>query len=169
MCSQDEDYYPSVSFLARLGYTVIGIDYPLSPHSRFPAALVSVLKGIQHAKKKYLPSKDMDCFLLGDSAGANLALLAALMMSNSGALEQFAETLQSETAADVKNLDLPRADGVISIYGMMEQTTCRDSPKTPTGMRVVNAGTTISHNIPFFPLYERTHWYKILLKRSYWF
>jgi acetyl esterase/lipase len=25
MCSQDEDYYPSVSFLARLGYTVIGV------------------------------------------------------------------------------------------------------------------------------------------------
>jgi acetyl esterase/lipase len=117
MCSQDEDYYPALSFLARLGYTVIGVDYPLSPQSRFPDALVAVLQAIHHATMTFLPSQDMECFVLGDSAGANLALLAALLISNDKALQLFASTLDKKDSIDVQKLVLPRIDGVLSIYG----------------------------------------------------
>jgi hypothetical protein len=69
----------------------------------------------------FLPSEDMECFVLGDSAGANFALLAALLISNGKALQLFASTLDKEDSIDVQKLVLPRIDGILSIYG-----ECRD-------------------------------------------
>jgi hypothetical protein len=76
---------------------------------------------MHHARTTFLPSEDMECFVLGDSAGANLALLAALLISNGKALQLFASTLDKEDSIDVQKLVLPRIDGVLSIYG-----ECRD-------------------------------------------
>ncbi len=73
-------------YAAAAGVVVLAVDYPLSPEARYPMALCAVValvdwlrSGSQHA--------DIDAGRLaigGDSAGANLALAAALNLRDRG-------------------------------------------------------------------------------------
>jgi acetyl esterase len=66
---------------------VIGVDYPLSPEHRYPAALnqiVDLLAWLNEAGAETLGADLNRIALSGDSAGANLALAAALVLRDAG-------------------------------------------------------------------------------------
>ena len=70
--------------LAQKGFTVINMNYRLSPESRFPAQLEDIftaLMFIQERKERY--HCDMDhLFLVGDSAGAQLVSQVCALVTN---------------------------------------------------------------------------------------
>lgn len=70
----------------RAGVAVVGVDYALSPESRFPVALdqvVDVVHWLQYAGGDY--GIDTTRLALGgDSAGANLAVAAGLVLRDAG-------------------------------------------------------------------------------------
>ena len=75
-----ELYDASVAYLARSGYTVVGVDYPLAPLSRHPQPVMSVLAAVEHFVAH--EGSVGDLILMGDSAGANIALMAAAVLVN---------------------------------------------------------------------------------------
>jgi acetyl esterase len=73
-------------YAARAGIIVIGIDYSLSPEAKFPAALNEVVEAIRWIQRAGA-THGIDPQRLvvgGDSAGANLALAAALKLREGG-------------------------------------------------------------------------------------
>jgi acetyl esterase/lipase len=135
-CSMDECYYPSMSATARQGFIVIGIDYPTSPQARSPEALVCVLKAICHATASFKRDRPLSYHMIGDSAGANLVGLAAAVMRNGSLLEQLAKCSGDPT---LTAMEFPEIASVTSLYGMVDQVTCRDNPDHSLATRGVNA------------------------------
>jgi acetyl esterase len=73
-------------YAARAGIIVVGIDYSLSPEAKFPVALNEVVDATRWLQRAG-PRHGIDPARLavgGDSAGANLALAAALMVREGG-------------------------------------------------------------------------------------
>lgn len=73
-------------YAAATGAVVIGVDYPLSPEARFPAALecVAALPAWLAERKKDLDI-DLDRLAMGgDSAGANLSVAACMKWRDTG-------------------------------------------------------------------------------------
>lgn len=76
---------------ARAGVTVVGVDYALSPEARFPSALTQVVTTVRHltgaasAEDAELAIDPGRVAIGGDSAGANLAIAAALEWRAAGA------------------------------------------------------------------------------------
>lgn len=77
---------PLRQFVRESKISVLSIEYALSPEYKFPVAfeeIVSILKAV--IEKRSIEGFAIDSFALGgDSAGANLALGAALALRNSG-------------------------------------------------------------------------------------
>lgn len=73
-------------YAARMGVTVIGIDYALSPEARFPVALEQCVATLAHLFDNAANfNLDHDrLFISGDSAGANLSLAAAIALRDQG-------------------------------------------------------------------------------------
>ena len=69
----------SMTPLARAGFTVYSIDYPLAPDHKYPNAIISVLKSLAHLKSCYGVTA---INLLGDSAGGSLVSMAAGIIAN---------------------------------------------------------------------------------------
>lgn len=73
-------------YAARAGVTVLGVDYALAPEARFPVALqqvVGVLRWLTvHGSELGVDSRRL--VVAGDSAGANLALAASLVLRDAG-------------------------------------------------------------------------------------
>jgi len=71
---------------ARAGRTVIGVDYARAPEARYPVALEQAVAAFRWARSSAAElGIDADRIALGgDSAGANLALAAALMLRDAG-------------------------------------------------------------------------------------
>lgn len=75
-------------YAARTGFAVVGVDYALAPEARYPVALNQVLDVIDHLHRADARTYGIDPSRLaagGDSAGANLALAAALALRDRGA------------------------------------------------------------------------------------
>jgi len=74
-------------YAARSGMTVIGLDYPLSPEAKFPAALDQVVACVEWlAAHGRAIGIDGDRLAIGgDSAGGNLSLAAALALRDRSA------------------------------------------------------------------------------------
>jgi acetyl esterase len=73
-------------YAARAGIIVVGIDYSLSPEAKFPAALNEVVEALDWLRRAGA-AHGIDPKRLavgGDSAGANLALAAALKLREDG-------------------------------------------------------------------------------------
>jgi len=73
-------------YAARAGIIVVGIDYSLSPEAKFPAALNEVVEAMRWLQRAGA-AQGIDPKRLavgGDSAGANLALAAALELREGG-------------------------------------------------------------------------------------
>ncbi|GBG34597.1 Neutral cholesterol ester hydrolase 1 [Hondaea fermentalgiana] len=105
----------SVTPLARAGYDVYSIDYPLAPRHRFPAPLVSTLRALAWMR---MHEHHDEVLLMGDSAGGNLVTVAAAIVKNRNLLEELA---QESGALELLRLDFPEIVGVSSIYGIMDQ------------------------------------------------
>lgn len=93
-------------YAARAGVVVIGVDYPLSPETKFPVALEQIV-----ALVKWLTDgtalRDVDSGRMaigGDSAGANLAVATCLMLRDTGG-PQMKGMLLSYGAFDVHSSD----------------------------------------------------------------
>lgn len=71
---------------ARSGRVVVGVDYARSPEARFPVALEQTVAAWRwaHAQAATLGLRTAQIALAGDSAGANLALAAALVLREQG-------------------------------------------------------------------------------------
>ncbi len=73
-------------YAARAGVAVVGIDYSRAPEARFPRAVEEILDVTRwlHAHADSL-GLDADALLIGgDSAGANLSLVTALQLRDTG-------------------------------------------------------------------------------------
>jgi len=67
---------------------VMAVDYSLAPEFPYPVALEQTLAALEWLRQGGISGIDADCVLLaGDSAGANLALGAALHLRDSGRIE----------------------------------------------------------------------------------
>lgn len=76
-----------LEYAAKTGFAVIGLDYALAPEAPFPAAIyqcVAALSSIGHMADE-LRVDPGRIAIAGDSAGANLAVAAALAASECGA------------------------------------------------------------------------------------
>ncbi len=73
-------------YAARAGVAVVGVDYSLSPEAKFPTALeeiVAVVDAIRAGQAG--PGLDPTCMAIGgDSAGANMAVAANLLLKGQG-------------------------------------------------------------------------------------
>lgn len=70
--------------LAKRGFTVVNINYRLAPESKYPAPLEDISRAFSFLIKdgaKYMIDTD-NLFMLGDSAGAQLAFQYAVICSN---------------------------------------------------------------------------------------
>jgi len=129
ICTNIEFYDMSVTYLARQGYTVVGCDYPLAPLSRHPEPIFSILKAIHYIQATKEP--DTRYHLLGDSAGANIAMQVAALLSNHDLLRDFLATMRGGEALweGGSGSRIPRVHSVASIYGMMgEEATYEPGP-----------------------------------------
>src|SRR5579875_3167073 len=82
-------------YAARTGAIVLGVDYSLSPEARFPTALHEVAAVVDWVEQAG-PALGIDparVAIGGDSAGANLALAASLLLRDRGEGERIAAML----------------------------------------------------------------------------
>eukprot|EP00055_Hartaetosiga_balthica_P009067 m.35257 g.35257 ORF g.35257 m.35257 type:complete len:427 (+) comp6594_c0_seq2:233-1513(+) len=115
--------FHSITCFVRAGFTVFSCDYPLAPEDRFPAAIVSSLRALDWAKRR----KGVQvASLFGDSAGANLVMMATAMVCNRKLLEEFAQNLEDENERDeVLMFDFPKIESVASLYGLLDNDSWR--------------------------------------------
>jgi acetyl esterase/lipase len=140
VCTCREMYYCSMCFLARRGCVVYVADYPLAPQERHPLPLLSILRCLAHLKASRGAAA---VHLIGDSAGANLALLAAAVAATPSLRAQLVATLlgasgrcsgsggggaaaaaassAAAAAAEVAAMDFPKVHSACSIYGMLDR------------------------------------------------
>ena len=109
---------PSITPYARAGFPTYVIAYPLSPQSKFPVALRAVLLSIAHIQSLGFSR----VVIMGESAGGNLATMAAAVLSN----PRLADVLQEASPS----LDFSFCRGlrvsvlaVISLYGILDRTS----------------------------------------------
>jgi len=107
---------PSVTPWVRAGYTVWCMNYPLSPSSVFPEAVISVLRCMRWLKKEHGIAT---IALTGDSAGGNLATMAAALASNPLVLNKLVEEVEED-----RTKVFPEINGVVSMYGLLDRTSC---------------------------------------------
>lgn len=118
----------SITPFVRAGFTVYSIDYPLAPESKYPGPLVSVLRACTWVKWH---SECNHITLVGDSAGGNLATMAAAMMSNDHLLldlEKRAIVLEYPMyeTLPMTQWNLPTVQQVVSMYGVVDRTAWQE-------------------------------------------
>ena len=102
---------PSTTAFARAGYETWMMNYPLSPESRFPTALRSIFKAMTWL---YHERGIRKLVLAGDSAGGNLATMAAACLHHPRLMaEIFPENIPV----------FPRLIGVVSLYGILDRSS----------------------------------------------
>jgi acetyl esterase/lipase len=117
----------SITPFVRAGFTVYSIDYPLAPESKYPGPLISVIRACAWVKR-YSQSKTIT--LVGDSAGGNLATMAAALLSNSHLLNDMNKRIallnypMYETIP-ITEWNLPIVKQVVSMYGVVDQKAWR--------------------------------------------
>ena len=114
MMGSTDAYSHDLLFLAEAGYPVFNIEYPKAPDTPHPWILRSVFKALTFIRSTFPEAEAVH--LIGDSAGGNLAVMAALLMENPELLHPIDPAL---TPAD-----LPRVLSVTSLYGVHDRGTC---------------------------------------------
>jgi acetyl esterase len=73
-------------YAARAGLAVVGVDYALAPEAKYPVALTQVVAVVRHLAKhgSEFGVDPLRIAIGGDSAGANLAIAAALRLRDEG-------------------------------------------------------------------------------------
>jgi acetyl esterase/lipase len=114
MMGSTDAYSHDLQFLADAGYPVFNVEYPKAPETGHPWILRSVFKALAFVRETFPDVKAVH--LMGDSAGGNLAIMAALKTENPELLKAIAPTL--------KPANLPRVLSVTSLYGVYDRGTC---------------------------------------------
>jgi acetyl esterase/lipase len=104
----------SVAPLARAGFPVYSINYPLAPKQRFPDPLVAVIRSLSWLKTARKIEK---VIVIGDSAGGNLATMSVAMICNKPLLKE----LSDEVGENIVSWEFPVIVGVSSLYGILDQ------------------------------------------------
>lgn len=104
---------PYLKILAAQGFTVIGVNYPLAPRHRYPAAVVQANSALAYIRgqAEALRVDPERVFLAGDSAGAQIASQLAAAISDPG----YAKALGISPA-----LDRPALRGLILYCGVYD-------------------------------------------------
>jgi len=113
MMGTTSTYCHDLIFLADAGYPVFNIEYPKAPEHQHPTQLISIFKALAFIRAGF--SKPA-VHLMGDSAGGNLAVMAALLIQHPELLAVVDPTLSPE--------NLPEVLSVTSIYGVLDRKTC---------------------------------------------
>lgn len=121
-------YSHDLAFLAEAGHPVFSIGYPKAPEHQHPKILRSVFKALMFIRMNF-PQAERVHFM-GDSAGANLAVMAAVLISNPQLLAPIDPHMKPET--------LPSPASVTSIYGVLDRGTCL-SGAIPFGVTLLEA------------------------------
>ena len=112
--------------LARAGFKVFSVDYPLAPEDAFPSAPLSTIRALKHIKATSGVEKVV---LIGDSAGGGLVSLVAGLLANRHLLDQFGE----EAGEAVHTWDLPTVSHMVSCYGVLSREGYSDTVVESTG------------------------------------
>lgn len=104
----------SVTAFARHGMTVFSLEYPLAPEDAFPTAVVSILRALQWMRVEHGVERVV---LLGDSAGASLATMAAAFICNKHLMHDLAEACGEA----VHTWTYPHIDLQAAVYGLLDQ------------------------------------------------
>eukprot|EP00121_Abeoforma_whisleri_P000785 Awhi_evm1s698 len=108
----------SLSPMARAGFKVFCMDYPLAPKHRFPTPLISVLRALNDLKRNRGVA---ELFVMGDSAGGNLVTMAISLVYNRELLLSLCEELSKEEREEVLAFEYPKILGMTSVYGILDQ------------------------------------------------
>jgi hypothetical protein len=106
VCASSANLVHSITMFARRGFVVYSAEYPLAPDDPYPAALVSVLRGLHflHTVKR------VQCVqLFGDSAGATLVTMAAAMIHNPPLMR----VLAADTGLPLLTWSFPRIERLV--------------------------------------------------------
>ena len=98
--------------IAAEGHPVFNVEYPLAPEYPHPQILRSTLAALAWIRRHHPEHESVH--LMGDSAGGNLAMMAAIMISNPG----LAPPLGLEMTGE-----LPAIQSVVSIQGVLDRLT----------------------------------------------
>lgn len=115
ICGKKEMYTRELQFLAEAGYPVFNVEYPLAPERPHPHMLLSLLSSLAWIRERYPEYEAVH--LMGDSAGGNLVLMLGILIANPDRIRQ----LDSHSS-----LTLPRAQSVVSIYGVLDRLSWID-------------------------------------------
>ena len=120
-----KDFYShDLCFLSAAGYPIFNVEYPKAPEHPHPWILRSVLKALAFVRDTYSEAKAVH--IMGDSAGGNLAVMAAVLAANPSLIAPVDPAFDPRT--------LPKILSATSIYGVLERETCLNSgiPGGPT-------------------------------------
>ncbi len=124
-----KDFYShDLMFLAETGYPVFNIEYPKAPEHPHPRPLRALLAALVFIKRSFPNAEHIH--LMGDSAGGNMAVMAALLLSDTKLLKQV------DPWCDPKKL--PRVLSVTSIYGVLDRASLL-KPNVPAGATLLAA------------------------------
>ena len=114
MMGSTDTYSHDLIFLADAGYPIFNVGYPKAPEHPHPAILRSVFQALAFIHENFPEAEAVH--LMGDSAGGNLAVMAALLTHHT----EFLDVLGPGPKAS----HLPRVLSVTSIYGVLDRETC---------------------------------------------
>jgi monoterpene epsilon-lactone hydrolase len=106
-------YPPDLKFLVAAGWRVFNVEYPLAPEHPHPNLLRSILQAVVWLKQHRPEIKYLH--MMGDSAGANLAAMYAVLYSNPDLLAHVTEDVALEQLIEPKT--------VVSLYGLLDRAT----------------------------------------------
>ena len=106
-------YTAELGFLADHGHRVYNVDYPLAPEHPFPMPLRSLTQALEWVAEQ--EGAETPVHLMGDSAGGNLVMMLAMLISSPAEFEAIDPVLCQTQR--------PRLSRVVSLYGVLDRTS----------------------------------------------
>lgn len=109
--------------LARSGFRVFSLNYPLAPQHPFPAAVVSTLKALSVIRNL---TGCESVALIGDSAGGGIVAVVAALLANTKAssdgkvMRPLLKQLSTHTCEQILEWEYPSISHMISCYGVID-------------------------------------------------
>lgn len=135
-----KDFYShDLMFLPEAGYPIFNIEYPKAPEHPHPRPLRALLTALVFIKRSFPEAQHVH--LMGDSAGGNMAVMAALLLSDPLLLRQV------DPWCDPRKL--PAVVSVTSLYGVLDRTSLLQSkvPTLPTMLTAYAGAPALAENV----------------------